>query len=311
MSELMQFERATAITYRTTGRPEDGPIWLLVLPVGEFAYRGETRDITEELALAIASETRRAIYLHAERALPGSKPWTPPLRVEHRKDGKRRGDILDAKVSGEGATRGLYLLMSPREATRAAILADEYEFVSVTIGAMEDDAGESYAPVVVELSLVDSPHLSNIGRIQDWLGLELSAASRTHVQTLTEDDMSEIKELTDKINAQAETIATQATTIEGLQADLEGVKLELSKAGEPIEGVVTEIESAPVIDAAQLAEDITAQVVAKLSRPGGVVPGSNAPASPPQTLKAFVDSKVEEGMSRSEAVKLSLGKSFN
>ena len=171
--------------------------WVFALPLGTAHVKDEATskmvelDVSEELARKVASETRRSLYQFADYADIDQTPFTWPVRVEHKAEGKRYGGILDAKVAGEGRKRGVYLKVDWKKGTWEDILASEYEFVSIGLaGKYTDEQGKDYSPLITEVSLTDNPRFKRIGSIQDTLQLRLS--DKDTPMELTEEQLNEI-----------------------------------------------------------------------------------------------------------------------
>ena len=171
--------------------------WVFALPLGTAHVKDEATskmvelDVSEELARKVASETRRSLYQFADYADIDQTPFTWPVRVEHKAEGKRYGGILDAKVAGEGRKRGVYLKVDWKKGTWEDILASEYEFVSIGLaGKYTDEQGKGYSPLITEVSLTDNPRFKRIGSIQDTLQLRLS--DKDTPMELTEEQLNEL-----------------------------------------------------------------------------------------------------------------------
>jgi len=313
-------------------------------PSDELHVGGKVVTADVDFLKAVASETRRALYLYETYAPKDSKPFRMPVLLEHNRSGGRYGDILDLKLSGEGDRFGLYVKVLPQEDVRLGINSGRIQFVSVGIsGAYTDERGEVYSPYMSELSLVASPHLKSIGSIQDTLSLQLSEAVQAELNTLSE---AEEMELADKL----EDILTRLKALEDAgvedEADLEDEEApsepveasedtpEPLEASEDVDTADTDVEDVP--EPVELAEDVeetpeAVEVPALLTlsedalkaiisdavaaaMPGRPLPpqrlakGSDKP-SPPQNLSldAWISkTSKEKGISLSEAARLSM-----
>ena len=194
---------------REVGDPQES--WVFAMPVGTHVAKdpttGETFDFEadEETLREIASETRRMIHNFETYAPDGKSPVRPPIQVEHRDDGRVDGVFSDAKISGDGEARGLYLRAEWNGSTWADIQSGEARFTSPGIKAeYVDEQGEKYGPVVPELTITKRPRLKTAGTIQDTLDLEFSETTtpeeRKQMAIELEDLKDEISKLNEKLD---------------------------------------------------------------------------------------------------------------
>lgn len=153
-----------------------GESWVFALPIGVPVWTGKSmRQFTEKQAGEYVRNTNDALEYF--RASASGSAYSFPVRIDHRSDGKRHGDVLEAKVAGEGAKRGVYLRVRWKPDTWEQISAEKYQHVSVGVDpSFVLQNGKKLGPLIVELSLTDEPRITSIGTIQDTIGLRLSRA---------------------------------------------------------------------------------------------------------------------------------------
>lgn len=288
--------------------------WVFALPVNQEIWIWDAskedyipRIITKAQAELAISETRRAIAHWASLTPSGGTPYTPPVLAEHVRKGQRFGSILDAKLSGTGDRRGVYLLIDWLDATFADIESYKSQHVSIGITPnYRDGSGEVFASLIDELSLTEHPRLRGIGSIQDTLSLRLSDA----ILTTQGDDMSE-----EEILALFEQYLAKLNNVEELvnvlKADLDAFKAEETPASEdaaqdaPEDAVEASDAASEEEDKkeeelqAQLADKIATRVLKQLTTMRlGDLPTSPAPSGKrvPQTVEGKLAAAKASGL---------------
>jgi hypothetical protein len=230
--------------------------WLFVLPVGKTVYVDPSTDekheidLSEDFLKVSATEFRRATYNFFEAAPEGKTPYTFPALKEHKAEGDRFGDLLDAQIRGNGDVRGLYVKVQWSESTWEKIQKGDYKFVSVRIDQKyADELGNEYGPIIKEVSITANPRIKRIGSIQDALTF-----SDGEVMTKTE-----LEQMLAETKAQA-----KAEALEEFRAEQAAAQTQNPDSGEGDEGAPTTIQASE--------EDDDQNAV-------GLAPGSNAPAN--------------------------------
>lgn len=190
----MSMKIKSKLVFRASGGPESRGSWVKASIPGKTTYRGKEIELSEEYWKAVARELRRSHAVFDEIAKEKGAPssFRQPVRIEHEARGSRHGRITDAKI-----TKGeLWLFVEWSEAAWEKIQDGEYEYISVGIDpSFTAETGEIFSPYLREVSIVDSPHFKSIGRIQDYLGVTLSDASKEKIQSLSQEEIDLMEEL--------------------------------------------------------------------------------------------------------------------
>jgi hypothetical protein len=171
--------------------------WIFALPVetevwawSEAAQDYLPRFVTEAEGAALVAETQRALAHWRAVAPAGLTPYTPPILVEHQRQGARQGGIEDVRLAGVGDRRGIYLLAAWTEQAWARVCSDVSTRVSIgTTPKYRDGDGAEFGPLIDELSLTEHPRLKSIGTIQDTMALRLADALNTRGAIVTPEEM--------------------------------------------------------------------------------------------------------------------------
>lgn len=149
--------------------------WVYSLPVDQEIWNGE-RLISFSMA-DLKQLQQEFVKINAEfKSIALSNDETPyrfPVKINHnRGSGESFGEIVDVKTV-EG--KGLYLSVVWNDTTWEEIQKDNYKYVSVGIKpSYTTQLGNTYGPLIVELSLTEYPRVQSIGKIKDTLELRLS-----------------------------------------------------------------------------------------------------------------------------------------
>lgn len=192
--------------------------WIFALPVNVevWAWSADAQDylprlVTEAEAAGYVAETQRALAHWRAVAPAGLTPYRPPLLVEHERRGERLGSIIEARLAGTGARRGVYLLADWTPQGWARVQSGRACHVSIsTTPHYRDGDGAEFRGLIDELSLTEHPRLKNIGTIQDTLALRLADALNTRGTLMTPEEMVA------KIESQDATIAEMKKMLEEL-----------------------------------------------------------------------------------------------
>ena len=156
--------------------------WVFALPTEReiVVYSDEVEDyvsrfISEEWAAKLVDNTNVAIKSWETDAPENMTSFYPPLIKEHKPDGWRGGDILSAKIGGEGSRRGVYLQIRWRDDVWSNIENLTTQHISIgTTANYIDSRGRKFDTIIKELSLTEDPRLKDIGTIQDTISLKLA-----------------------------------------------------------------------------------------------------------------------------------------
>lgn len=277
------------------------------LPVGReivfYDYEKEeyvTRTISKEYATRLVDFTNQAIAEWTKDAPQGLSVTYPPVIEEHNMKGKRLGDILGAELMGEGDKYGVYLLVDWLDEAWEGIQDGTSQHVSIgTLANYVDYKGRNFPAIINELSLVGSPRLKDIGKIQDHLSLRLVDAIPKQGDGM---NMEEMLVLLDAMLKRVEALEAKIAEMEAakVEAEVEAPEVEIEA-----EDMQKEDEEEIV---AQLADSMIkkAEKVAIEKLKGmrlGEVPAGKAPA---QIKTDKLAAAKAQGLSGLEAIKASL-----
>jgi Sec-independent protein translocase protein TatA len=184
--------------------------WVKLLPMGEtIEYHGRTIELSQDYLRTLLAETRRLNAYFDEKA--SGTAYRQPVWREHTPRTERDGDVLDVKLADKQDFNGVWVKLARTDETEEAIKAGKIKFVSAGIvPEYQVESGETFGPVIREVSLTGDPFLKSIGAIQDTLGVQLSQDALTELENLKEEDMDKlleaIEKLTQKIDEQGEAI---------------------------------------------------------------------------------------------------------
>lgn len=303
--ELAAIEIEQPLVHRVSGDPASRTSWVAVLPAGPLTYRQEERMIEEHHLRAVASETRRALYLWQKR-VEGTDltPYRPPVLREHKFEGDRYGEIADAKVADLDGSPSLWLLIEWSPSTWEKILAHDITRTSVRIvPEYEDDAGETFSPIVRELSITGSPVIKSTGAIQDHLQVRLSDTLITlDLADYTPEDTAKMEEMLQQIASALAGLQESINTllerdmddeeVEAMDDDMEAMDDDM-EAAEDKEVVAADPEPEPS-QVSQVLEDLTSQIQILNARLADDVEGLNL-ATPPGDRPDSAKPKTEQG----------------
>ena len=270
-----------------------------------------TRNISKEYAMRLVEYTNQAIANWIADAPEGLSPTYPPIIEEHEMEGKRFGDILQAELMGEGDKYGVYLLVDWLDSKWEDIQENKSQHVSIgTLANYVDYKGRNYPAIINELSLVGSPRLKDIGKIQDTLSLRLADAIP---QVKGEEmDQAELLALLDAMLKRVEALeAAMAAFNEKMAKEEPEVEIEAEDKKHEDEEVKAEDMPADEKEdeiVAQLADQMIkkAEKVAMEKLKGmrlGDAPAAKAPVAQTQDKLAAAKAK---GLSGLDAIKASL-----
>jgi hypothetical protein len=296
--------------------------WVFALPVDVevWAWSPTAQDylprlVTEAEAAQLVSETQRALAHWRAVAPAGSTPYTPPILVEHQRAGQRQGGILDARLAGAGDRRGVYLLADWTEGAWSRVVADMTAHVSIgTVPSYRDGDGETFGPLIDELSLTEHPRLKSIGTIQDTMALRLADALHTGVLMTPEEMMAKLEELAAMCAAQQEQInALMASKADEAEAEMIGEAMDAADEGAADEEKKDEGMALADQIVSKLTPVMTAQIEAQLKRHLGTLrlgdvgaPGGQ-PFPPARTQAERLAEAKRKGLKGAEAAAYALG----
>lgn len=273
------------------------------------------KTISKEYAMRLVEFTNQAIANWIDDAPEGLSPIYPPVIEEHEMHGKRFGDILNAELMGEGDKFGVYLLIDWLDSKWDDIQKDLSQHVSIgTLANYIDYRGRTYPAMINELSLVGSPRLKDIGRIQDTLSLRLvDAIPQTGVTMTQEEMLAMLDALLKRIEGLEAKDAEKDAKIMELEAKLPK-DAEDAPEGDAAPEVEVELEDMP--DAVKDEDEIVAMLSDKLIEKAktrameqlkgmrlGDIPAGKTPAAKSQDKLAQAKAQGLTGMA---AIKASL-----
>lgn len=206
--------------------------WVRGLVIGEHEVGapGVKLQVTPQLLSELSTQTNALIAALAAHAPPDGTPYQLPVLREHAMDGEVEGSILTTKVGPDGQ---LYLKVHWTSRLWGAIQANAARYVSVRLErSYVTSWGESFGPVITEVSVTASPRLDVLGSIQDTLNLQLSRGKTMDPEILGQ---------------------TLAAILEGLQA-LAANQAEILKALAGNADAATPVETDEVIEEIEMAE---------------------------------------------------------
>lgn len=209
--------------------------WVFALPVNreifiwdESSEEYVAKYISEDWALDLVNNTNQAIHAWEQDAPEGMSTFYPPILREHTLEGWRGGDILQARLAGDGDARGVYINVNWGDGVWKNITNQETQHVSIgTAANYVDSHGRMFKNIIKELSITSDPRLKDIGTIQDTLELILSEG-KTNKALNEQEEVMTLEEM-------IETVAALTKRIEDAEAMLAELKAdkELEKEDEP------------------------------------------------------------------------------
>ncbi|QDG49307.1 hypothetical protein FIV42_00720 [Persicimonas caeni] len=201
--------------------------WVKVLPLGEtIDYHGRTIELSADYLTNLVSETQRLnAYFDQKAREGGGEAYRQPIWREHQPKTERDGSVDDVKLTKHGGFNGVWVKLSRTEDAQKAIDAGKIKYVSAGIvPEYTVESGESFGPVIREVSLTADPFLKSIGTIQDTLAVNLSQDALTQLSIqLGADDMEELlkklEALTKTVDQMGKTVDSVAARLDALEAD--------------------------------------------------------------------------------------------
>lgn len=147
--------------------------WVFALPVDEPIWNGKKmiQFSMDDLKL-LQSEFIKINHEFTSLA-NDETPYRFPVKINHnRGSGSSYGNLVDVKIVKD---KGLYLSVIWNDETWDDVQANTYKYVSAGIKPeYTTQLGNTFGPMIVELSLTEYPRVQSIGTIQDSLELRLS-----------------------------------------------------------------------------------------------------------------------------------------
>lgn len=269
----------TPITLSLEGKAPTS--WVFACPLDRPFFDGrQERTISTAQGRKIVENFQAANDYFEQAAPEGATPYRFPVKENHRETGERYGDLLDAKIAGEGDDYGIYIKAGWNADTWEGIQAGQHRHVSIGISPEYTlESGETLGPILTELSLTTVPRLQSIGTIQDTIDIALSQVDLLE----GEHQMEELAELLRTVIENQRAILEHfgddgveaAEDEEGEEDDEEeeGGEVEASTEAEDSSADDPEPESddsdtgapaAIAVDTTELAEEVTERVEASL-----------------------------------------------
>lgn len=188
MNEILTLSNETEIKPSGNGKAT----WVRLLNVGSEVFDGKKmRMMSSDFIKSVVAEWRKAQYSFDLIAKENeTKPYRFPVKINHKTDGSRKGDIVDVKINNNA----LYAKAEWTEEALKAIESNDYQHVSVGIWPeYTNERGETFGPLIAEFSITEYPRIQSIGTIQDTMLLELSQIKDVNMSTVTREDLDKLE----------------------------------------------------------------------------------------------------------------------
>lgn len=188
MNEILTLSNETEIKPSGNGKAT----WVRLLNVGSEVFDGKKmRMMSSDFIKSVVAEWRKAQYSFDLIAKENeTKPYRFPVKINHKTDGSRKGDIVDVKINNNA----LYAKAEWTEEALKAIESNDYQHVSVGIWPeYTNEKGETFGPLITEFSITEYPRIQSIGTIQDTMLLELSQIKDVNMSTVTREDLDKLE----------------------------------------------------------------------------------------------------------------------
>jgi len=196
--------------------------WVKLAPVGEvIQYRGREVEFSQEyLQRLVAEGTKLNLYFDQKADEHAGEAYRFPVLAEHQPKGERYGTVLQTKVADKHGFHGLWAHIEWADDTLEAIELNKVKHVSMyVLPEYETEDGETYGPIIREVSITVDQYLNSIGSIQDTLGLQLSKDALTELQDVDEDQMEELLKQLAALTDQVSAIGARVAALEGEDPD--------------------------------------------------------------------------------------------
>jgi len=241
--------------------------WVKLVPLGEtIDYHGEEIEFSEAYLRKIVSESiRLQAYFDGKAEVTNGEPYRFPVLRNHKPSHDRDGDLLGVKLADKQGFNGLWGEFEWTDDTLMAIDAGKVKHVSVGITPKyKTEGGDTFGPVIREVSLTADPFLKGIGTIQDTLEITLSQQLTNELAELNmepealmkmfEEAVSPILDRLDALAPKEEPEDAEDAEEEAADASADA-SLEASQSdgdvseGEGVEATSEEVEEAQDVDA--------------------------------------------------------------
>lgn len=238
MNEILTLSNETEIKPSGNGKAT----WVKLLNVGSEVFDGKKmRMMQEDYIKRVVAEWRKAQYSFDLIAKENdSKPYRFPVKINHRTDGSRKGDIVDVKINNNA----LYAKAEWTEEALKAIESNDYQHVSVGIWPeYTNEKGETFGPLIAEFSITEYPRIQSIGTIQDTMLLELSQIKDVNMSTVTKEDLEKLelereKEELRKMQEEKEELEKKAELMEASEDEPKEEKYEMSEEMQALKDMI-------------------------------------------------------------------------
>mgnify|MGYP001555669989 CR=1 FL=1 len=265
-----------------------------------------------ELLREIAAETRRwmaNLARYAEES-GADTPYTPPIYVSHDGTHGRRGDILDVKVApvDDGDLMALFVKVRWNSDTWQEIEARRWTGVSVGVKPMADSHGESYGPVLAELSLTEEPLVEDLGTIQDTITLTLSRGVEITAE-VTPTERDQMEEIMQELVGQMAAIMAKLDEMSAKMDEMSAMKDEDEMSAEMDED---KDEMSAMREAVEAMRDVVTILSASQAAAPVEVPEQNTeepptqaapPSAAPRTDAEMIQAAREQGLKGAAAAR--------
>lgn len=197
--------------------------WVKLIPMGEVIdYEGREIEFSQDHLAKVASETRRLYAYFDQKGIDhNGEPYRFPVWRNHRRSHDRDGDLLGVKLADKHGFNGLWGEFDWTEDTLDAIELGKVKHVSAgIIKEYQTEDGQTFGPVIREVSLTGDPYLHGIGTIQDTLSVTLSKQLETELTELDMEPEALMKLIQDTVS-KAVTKAVSAAMAEVKDAEAE------------------------------------------------------------------------------------------
>jgi len=242
--------------------------WVKLVPLGEtIDYHGEEIEFSEAYLRKIVSESiRLQAYFDGKAEVTNGEPYRFPVLRNHKPSHDRDGDLLGVKLADKQGFNGLWGEFEWTDDTLMAIDAGKVKHVSVGITPKyKTEGGDTFGPVIREVSLTADPFLKGIGTIQDTLEITLSQQLTNELAELNMEPEALMKmfeeavsPILDRLDAlapkeepeDADEASDEASDDASLEASLEASQSDGDVSeGEGVEATSEEVEEAQDVDA--------------------------------------------------------------
>lgn len=239
----MPYPALEGIKFATVDAGKADEQWVYALSLGRTLVRNDGEkvflDVTEELALKVLAETRKAMAeFDALAKKTDTTPFRFPVLQDHQRVYGEFGSIIDTRFRGAAEEKpGIWL----KVAWNPRFSHDVFSRVSVGImSSFDTQEGKTFGPVIGELSLTSYPRDTRIGTLAETVATSFSLAlvednmDPEQLQALILEALAPMSEAIAKLQAQVAELQPNKEDAPAEPAPAEAA-LEVAASVEPVE----------------------------------------------------------------------------